>query len=83
MSPSYPPPCSDVRVYDPSGDSTLPTTSKKRKFEETEEQEEEAQEEEQPVQPKPKKIKKEKAAATAAAAEGRDTLYTGLEINLS
>jgi len=58
---------SDVRVYDPSGDSTLPTTSKKRKFEETEEQEE-AQEEEQPVQPKPKKIKKEKAAAAAAAA---------------
>ncbi|XP_063067826.1 nucleolar protein 58 [Engraulis encrasicolus] len=67
---------SDVRVYDPSGDSTLPTTSKKRKFEETEEQEEEAQEEEQPVQPKPKKIKKEKAAATAAAAEAEVEVKT-------
>ena len=59
-------PYSDVKVYDPSGDSTLPTTSKKRKIEEVEPAEEE---EEQPVQSKPKKIKKEKAAA--AAAEGK------------
>ncbi|XP_012684726.2 nucleolar protein 58 isoform X1 [Clupea harengus] len=57
---------SDVKVYDPSGDSTLPTTSKKRKIEEVEPAEEE---EEQPVQSKPKKIKKEKAAAAAAEAE--------------
>lgn len=25
---------SEVRIYDPSGDSTIPSTSKKRKFEE-------------------------------------------------
>ncbi|XP_048091309.1 nucleolar protein 58 isoform X3 [Alosa alosa] len=54
---------SDVKVYDPSGDSTLPTTSKKRKIEEVEPAEEE---EEQPVQSKPKKIKKEKGVAAAA-----------------
>ncbi|NP_001133496.1 Nucleolar protein 5 [Salmo salar] len=30
---------SDVKVYDPSGDSTLPSVSKKRKFEEVEEEE--------------------------------------------
>ncbi|XP_041936948.1 nucleolar protein 58 isoform X1 [Alosa sapidissima] len=57
---------SDVKVYDPSGDSTLPTTSKKRKIEEVEPAEEE---EEQPVQSKPKKIKKEKGVAAAAEAE--------------
>ncbi|XP_062383830.1 nucleolar protein 58 isoform X3 [Sardina pilchardus] len=54
---------SDVKVYDPSGDSTLPTTSKKRKIEEVEPAEEE---EEQPVQSKPKKVKKEKGVAAAA-----------------
>jgi len=43
-----------VRVYDPSGDSTIPSTSKKRKFEEVEEAEE-------PVTPtvKSKKAKKQ------------------------
>ncbi|XP_069004547.1 nucleolar protein 58 [Embiotoca jacksoni] len=30
---------SEVRIYDPSGDSTIPSTSKKRKFEEVEEEE--------------------------------------------
>lgn len=45
-------PFSDVKVYDPSADSTIPTASKKRRFEEVEESEE-------PVEVKPKKVKKE------------------------
>uniref|UniRef100_A0A8C5FD26 Nop domain-containing protein n=1 Tax=Gadus morhua TaxID=8049 RepID=A0A8C5FD26_GADMO len=55
---------SDVRVYDPSADSTIPSTSKKRKFEEVEEEEEE-----QPATPatKVKKPKKEAAAAVEEA----------------
>ncbi|KAM4601767.1 nucleolar protein 58 [Polymixia lowei] len=58
---------SDVKVYDPSGDSTLPTTSKKRKFEEVEEAEE-------PVTPavktkKPKKEPVEEEAETSVTAE--------------
>ncbi|XP_035482130.1 nucleolar protein 58 isoform X2 [Scophthalmus maximus] len=62
---------SEVRMYDPSGDSTIPSTSKKRKFEEVEEEEEA----EEPVTPvvKSKKAKKEKVveeeAETSAAAE--------------
>lgn len=58
---------SEVRVYDPSGDSTIPSTSKKRKFEEVEEEE--------PAAPaaKAKKVKKEavkeEEAETLAAAE--------------
>lgn len=48
---------SEVRIYDPSGDSTIPSTSKKRKFEEVEE-EEAADEPETPVV-KSKKPKKE------------------------
>ena len=44
-------------MYDPSGDSTIPSTSKKRKFEEVEEEEEEG-EEPAPVV-KTKKPKKE------------------------
>ncbi|KAM9334018.1 nucleolar protein 58 isoform 1-T1 [Symphorus nematophorus] len=48
---------SEVRVYDPSGDSTIPSTSKKRKFEEVE-QEEAAEEPETPAV-KSKKPKKE------------------------
>ncbi|XP_042368990.1 nucleolar protein 58 [Plectropomus leopardus] len=63
---------SEVRMYDPSGDSTIPSTSKKRKFEEVEEEEEE-----EPVTPavKPKKAKKEplievlEEAETSTAAE--------------
>lgn len=53
-------PHSEVRMYDPSGDSTIPSTSKKRKFEEMQEEEEEAAPEE-PVTPvvKSKKPKKE------------------------
>uniref|UniRef100_A0A8C9SAQ3 Nucleolar protein 58 n=1 Tax=Scleropages formosus TaxID=113540 RepID=A0A8C9SAQ3_SCLFO len=43
---------SDIKVYDPSGDSTLPSASKKRKFEEVED-------EEKPVEVKLKKVKKE------------------------
>ena len=51
-------PLSEVKVYDPSGDSTIPSTSKKRKFEEVEEEEEG---ESEPVTPvvKTKKAKKE------------------------
>lgn len=47
-------------MYDPSGDSTIPSTSKKRKFEEMQEEEEEEAPEE-PVTPvvKSKKPKKE------------------------
>ncbi|CAJ1087516.1 nucleolar protein 58 isoform X2 [Xyrichtys novacula] len=53
---------SEVKIYDPSGDSTIPSTSKKRKFEEVKEEEEEAGEE--PVTPvvKSKKPKKEPVA---------------------
>lgn len=47
---------SEVKIYDPSGDSTIPSTSKKRKFEEVEE--EEAEEVATPVV-KSKKAKKE------------------------
>lgn len=54
-------PYSEVRMYDPSGDSTIPSTSKKRKFEEMQEQEEEEEAPEEPVTPvvKSKKPKKE------------------------
>lgn len=36
LNPLFSPPqiFSEVRIYDPSGDSTIPSTSKKRKFEE-------------------------------------------------
>lgn len=71
---TFPPPCSDVKVYDPSGDSTLPTTSKKRKIEEVEPAEEE---EEKPVQSKPKKIKKEKSVAAEGMA-GKPSLHYGV-----
>ncbi|XP_076871772.1 nucleolar protein 58 [Brachyhypopomus gauderio] len=47
---------SDVKVYDPSGDSTIPSVSKKRKFEEEEEGD-------RPVEVKAKKIKKETPTA--------------------
>ncbi|XP_053272960.1 nucleolar protein 58 [Pleuronectes platessa] len=62
---------SEVRIYDPAGDSTIPSTSKKRKFEEVEE--EEAEEPKTPAT-KPKKAKKElvaeeEEAETSAAAE--------------
>ncbi|XP_019211152.1 nucleolar protein 58 isoform X1 [Oreochromis niloticus] len=63
---------SEVRIYDPSGDSTIPSTSKKRKFEEVEE--EDATEPTTPAV-KPKKAKQELAieeeeqAETSAAAE--------------
>ncbi|XP_039545360.1 nucleolar protein 58 [Pimephales promelas] len=56
---------SDVKVYDPSGDSTLPTTSKKRKIEEVEE----ADEEEKPVEAKAKKVKREAPAEGEAETE--------------
>ncbi len=55
---------SEVRIYDPSGDSTIPSTSKKRKFEEVKEEEESAEEPETPV------VKSKKARKEAAAAEG-------------
>ncbi|KAM9835866.1 nucleolar protein 58 [Aulostomus maculatus] len=66
---------SEVKVYDPSGDSTIPSTSKKRKFEEVE-QEEEEEAAEEPVTPvvKTKKAKKERVeeeeeAETSAVVE--------------
>ncbi|XP_076579138.1 nucleolar protein 58 [Chaetodon auriga] len=49
---------SEVRIYDPSGDSTIPSTSKKRKFEEVEEEEAAADEPQTPPV-KSKKPKKE------------------------
>ncbi|KAG7251722.1 hypothetical protein CRUP_032598, partial [Coryphaenoides rupestris] len=57
---------SDVRVYDPSGDSTIPSTSKKRKFEEIGDGEEE-----QPTTSatKVKKPKKEPATEEAGTSE--------------
>lgn len=63
---------SEVRIYDPSGDSTIPSTSKKRKFEEVEE--EDATEPTTPaVKPKKAKrelvIEEEEQAETSAAAE--------------
>ncbi|XP_063322281.1 nucleolar protein 58 isoform X2 [Pelmatolapia mariae] len=62
---------SEVRIYDPSGDSTIPSTSKKRKFEEVEE--EDATEPTTPAV-KPKKAKQESVieeeqAGTLVAAE--------------
>ncbi|GAA6100813.1 nucleolar protein 58 isoform X1 [Tachysurus ichikawai] len=60
---------SDVKVYDPSGDSTLPTTAKKRKIEEVEE----AEEEDKPVEVKAKKAKKETPAEEAEEAAAEET----------
>ncbi|TNN43034.1 Nucleolar protein 58 [Liparis tanakae] len=60
---------SEVRVYDPSGDSTIPSTSKKRKFEEVEEAEEEAEEEPETPTVKSKKAKKQPVKEEEAAAE--------------
>ncbi|XP_020772784.1 nucleolar protein 58 [Boleophthalmus pectinirostris] len=62
---------SEVKVYDPSGDSTIPSTSKKRKIEELEEPEDA---EPTTPAPKPKKSKKEtvteeEATETAEASE--------------
>ncbi|XP_022057676.1 nucleolar protein 58 [Acanthochromis polyacanthus] len=51
---------SEVRIYDPSGDSTIPSTSKKRKFEEVEE--DEAADEAATPAVKSKKPKKEPKA---------------------
>ncbi|KAE8278593.1 Nucleolar protein 58 Nucleolar protein 5 [Larimichthys crocea] len=58
---------SEVKIYDPSGDSTIPSTSKKRKFEEVEEEEEEAEEVATPVV-KSKKAKKEAVTEVEEAA---------------
>ncbi|XP_026876567.2 nucleolar protein 58 isoform X1 [Electrophorus electricus] len=54
---------SDIKVYDPSGDSTIPTVSRKRKMEE--------EEEDKPVEIKAKKIKTE--TPTEAGAEVTET----------
>lgn len=59
---------SDVRVYDPSGDSTLPSGSKKRKFEEVDPEAEAEVEEAKPAEAKAKKPKKEAAAEEPEAA---------------
>ncbi|TSK62677.1 Nucleolar protein 58 [Bagarius yarrelli] len=60
---------SDVKVYDPSGDSTLPTAARKRKIEEVEE----AETEDKPVEVKAKKAKKETPPEEEAAAEETET----------
>ncbi|KAM9482937.1 nucleolar protein 58 [Clarias gariepinus] len=60
---------SDVKLYDPSGDSTLPTAAKKRKIEEVEE----AEEEDKPVEVKAKKIKKETPTEEAEEAAAEET----------
>ncbi|XP_068101212.1 nucleolar protein 58 [Hyperolius riggenbachi] len=60
---------SEVRTYDPSGDSTLPSVPKKRKFEEVEEEEEE----EKPVEIKVKKSKRPKIEETEEPAEVEET----------
>ncbi|XP_070711573.1 nucleolar protein 58 [Pempheris klunzingeri] len=62
---------SEVRIYDPSGDSTIPSTSKKRKFEEVEE-EEDAAAPETPVV-KSKKPKKEAVAEEEEEAAAEET----------
>ncbi|XP_068165477.1 nucleolar protein 58 isoform X1 [Antennarius striatus] len=60
---------SEVKIYDPSGDSTIPSTSKKRKFEEmAAAEEEEAEEPETPVV-KSKKAKKEVVTEDEVAEE--------------
>ncbi|XP_064860871.1 nucleolar protein 58-like isoform X2 [Oncorhynchus nerka] len=59
---------SDVKVYDPSGDSTLPSVSKKRKFEEVEEEEVAT-----PVTVKPKKPKKEPVEEPEASTAAEET----------
>lgn len=66
---------SEVRVYDPSGDSTIPSTSKKRKFEEMEEEEEAAE----PVTPVVKSKKSKKEAAAAVEVEGEQQQMTMVE----
>ncbi|XP_030266224.1 nucleolar protein 58 isoform X1 [Sparus aurata] len=62
---------SEVRMYDPSGDSTIPSTSKKRKFEEMKEEEEEEEAAEAPETPvvKAKKAKKEAVTEEEEAVE--------------
>ncbi|XP_071977306.1 nucleolar protein 58 [Engystomops pustulosus] len=57
---------SEVRIYDPSGDSTLPSVPKKRKIEEVEE------EEEQPPEVKVKKAKKPKIEPVEEAEEEQE-----------
>ncbi|KAM9327396.1 nucleolar protein 58 isoform 1-T1 [Pholidichthys leucotaenia] len=63
---------SEVRIYDPSADSTIPSTSKKRKFAEVEE-EEEAAEPTTPVvkfkKPKKELVTEEEMEATAVPEE--------------
>merc|ERR1739838_955363 len=62
---------SEVKVYDPSGDSTLPSTSRKRKIEEVEEEDTSAPS--TPVVPKTKKSKKEPVTEEATAEETEET----------
>lgn len=56
---------SEVKIYDPSGDSTIPSTSKKRKFAEVEE----AEEGEEPTTPTVKLKKPKKEPVTEEEAE--------------
>ncbi|XP_059183950.1 nucleolar protein 58 [Centropristis striata] len=63
---------SEVRMYDPSADSTIPSTSKKRKFEEVEEEDEE----ETPTTPAVKSKKAKKEAAAAAEGEEEEAAET-------
>ncbi|XP_029601125.1 nucleolar protein 58 [Salmo trutta] len=59
---------SDVKVYDPSGDSTLPSGSRKRKFEEVEEEELAT-----PVTVKTKKSKKDPVEEPEASTAAEET----------
>lgn len=58
-----------MKIYDPSGDSTIPSTSKKRKFEEVEQQE--AAEEPTTSGMKTKKPKKEPQVQGEQVMKGR------------
>lgn len=66
-----------MRIYDPSGDSTIPSTSKKRKFKEMQEEEEEAAEPVTPV------VKSKKAKKEEAAVEGERQQMTVVESHTS
>jgi len=60
---------SEVRMYDPSGDSTIPSTSKKRKFEEVGDAEEPVTPAVKSKKPKKEPVTEEEEAETSAAAE--------------
>lgn len=60
-----------MRIYDPSGDSTIPSTSKKRKFEEV-------AQEDLPETPAAK-VKKAKKEPVIGVCNGKSTLKLGVQ----